>query len=586
MADNISMRLLILFALYLGTAVAAENAIATGGAASVQAPEVIGARNSLGLTDSQMEFVLDSSVAKKSFESCRVDIKLGNVDKSPAACLWERLGPGEKEKITQKMNELTGGSENQKNKFESQDDGFLKQANKDPAFQALQKHLEKKLKKIIYGDVKKGKLAMADHMVFHDLYKSQLSKNVISAMSSYCLDADTKKHYLIPEEDDLVGIRKENLKMLGEKEADGTPSAQLHFGQCVSNLKNICYRKNLPTKMDEERKKAYRALEPKSISTVRACSVITYIKQLKQNIIAIDQITERVDKLKDGDKTSGLATSGGQNIAVYSGEKNETITSMGSKEFIEESGFKDAAEAERKEFEKCYNSEGGQVVDESKCEKYLSKNLEESERIKTEDELRGLAAKEKLKSALGKDTKEGVTSYLTDQGFSEEEVSKMISGKKLKDIENKIIERYESERIARIEQLNKRIDAKTISADEESLSKSTGTKGKLQKIGEELASKTKRYTELVHFNNIVSGFLATEDAQGKQGQNTNALAVELAGSAYGASDGRGISSKGNAHLDSIKSIIKSEGIKADLDEDKTNTLDKGQINQILNYSDE
>ena len=606
------LSLLILFTgIFLSHSAFAENAIATGGAPE-ELPEDPGAKGSIGVTQEDLQFILESSDVKEKYEACKTEKGETTLSVAVSDCLWEvdpakpelALTPAEKAKVAEQIDNL-GGADNaeaSKLKFESLDKGFLKQVNQEPSFVALQNHMKKKLEETIYGDGKDKKLSVADHTTFHKLYKSQLTKNVIQAMSSYCLDANPNDDFLI-DETNLADQRKKNIANLANataSEVDIDPNdpskgkekqltSEANFNKCISALGSICYTNgtysSIPGGTDTTKKINY------SYSKTRACNVVTYIKQLKQNIIAVNDIETKLETLNKESGDSGFDGNGVENLGrPYVQDSNESLTVMSSKEFVEESGFKDAVETEVSDFENCFKDDA--VADEEACKKYLSDKKKENAKLIAEADTRSRALEEKMKKSFEQDKDGGVRSYLKDQAFTEDEIEELISKKGIDQVATDIEARYKAEREAYITTLAERIKGKT--KDEDNILEGQNTT-RLEDIRDELTSKTKRYTELIHFTNVVSGYLKVSGTdssnQATAGRNTTALAIELGDSAYdpnasGAGAGRGTASNGDGastHSEGIKAAAEAVGVKPVVEENKDSSISAKSINDILSY---
>jgi hypothetical protein len=627
LADNRGMKLsfLILFSASLFSLQAfGENAIATGGAPDVEAVEQ-GAVGSLGLTRENLEFALEAPGIKEKYEACKTQAGSETLDAKVSSCLWDQdlnnpqfqLTEDEQRIVTDKIDSLAGGSDTEANKlkFESLDNGFLKQANQEPSFRKLQEHMVKKLEETIYGD-QEEELIVADHTTFHKLYKSQLTKNVIQAMSSYCLDADSTKDYLI-DKNNLAAQREKNIKALTLGTASMVPidpqdpskgqekqlDSEKMFNSCVTQLKEICYSKGVyanlsaqedPSNPDPALLKKKKEMFPES--KTRACNVVTYIKQLKQNIIAVTKIETKLEELDKESGSGGFDRSAVDNLGkVYMADKNESLTVLSSKEFVEESGFKKAVEEEEiADFEKCFDKDQQKVLDEEACKKYLSDDKEGNSKLIAEADTRSRALGKKMEDSFAEDKKAGVETYLKDQAFTDDQIANLISTKGLDKLKDEITARYRAEREAYIETLTKRIKSKT--KDDKDDIQASGNIDRLKEISKELTNKTKSYTELVHFTNVVSGYLKTA-AEGSSGaatgRNTTALAVELGNSAYDPNAGapsnpsdRSIAASGGseAHTDAIKAAAESIGINPEVEENKDSSISADTINSsILGY---
>ncbi len=620
--DNLSMKLRVifyLFSLLASPLLWAENAIPVGGV-----PDAVeGPQGSLQANQNRLELILESGAAKEKYDQCKELLGTDKLDAAVSDCLWDgkipdpsdssktivsdayKLSEDEKGAVTEQLeavgeNYKGDSPDMNKDKFESLDSGFLKEAKKDPAFKKLNEYLTEKLKKEIYGEAEKGKLKVADHMVYHELYKSQLSKNVIQAISSYCLDADVDNDYLIPKlTDDLKKLRKKNIERLKSQDVDpatNQPLAQSHYNKCMGNLKHICYGTGVIKDRDSSgNPQSYSTLngnDDYDLSKTRACNVVTYMKQIKQNIIALDGIKKKMDDIGIA-RGQGvrLGLDQGQELKEYDSNKNEQITTLTSKELVEESGFKEANDEKKQEFEKCMD-DTGKIVDESLCEEFVSTDQaerEEAAKLLAEADLRSRGMQKRIADNV--QDEEGVTKYLTDQGYTEEEISQM---KNDPNIVNKLVseinKRYEAEREAYIKSVSDKLKGKVAEVDSVTgQQKNLDTEDKLKNIKEELTSRTDRYTELIHFNNIVSGFIETEDGEGNSGSNTTGMALELAGSAYGSGSGApqggpspASASDPAAHVKAIQDALSANGITPEVQE-TTNTIKQGDINKILEY---
>jgi hypothetical protein len=422
-------------------------------------------------------------------------------------------------------------------------------------------------------------------------------------MSSYCLDAAPGK-YLI-DENNLKVQRKKNiasLTSLAKSEVFIDPSkpelgkeeqldSEAAFNGCIAALPKVCYTTG-STYEDERDSSDSDEADIYKYSQTRACNVVTYIKQLKQNIIAVNDIETKLDDLKKNSGT-GFGAQVVTNLKkTYMADDNESLTVMSSKEFVEESGFKDAVDGEVAAFEKCYkdsdttDSVQGDVVDQEACKKYLSDKKEENTKLIAEADTRTRALERKMDDSFAEDKDKGVRTYLKDQAFSDEEIEALIAKKSIDQLAVDIKKRYKAEREAYIETLANKIKGKTKDDDNLELG---DNKNRLDSIREELTTKTKRYTELVHFTNVVAGYLKVTGAGNESGRNTTSLAIELGDSAYdptGASSGpRGpaASSGADAHTEAIKAAATGIGINPVVEENKDSSISAKSINDILKY---
>lgn len=606
---------LILFtSITLSLGAFAENAIPVGGAPS-EAGENLGAEGSIGLTQENLEFILESSDVKGKFEACKTEAGADTLTEAVSTCLWVKdpnkpnlaLTDDEQKAVVKQIDNLGGqtgaNADSSLGKFESLDNGFLKQVNKEPSFKRLQEHMTKKLQETIYGDQKEKGLIVADHTTFHKLYKSQLTKNVIQAMSSYCLDAKPGD-YLIDDQK-LETQRKANITLLSSSNVtnvfidpndtslgkEDQLDSEAAFNGCIRALPKVCYTTGV-TYLDHSNETDPRKKAIYEYSKKRACNVVTYIKQLKQNIIAVNDIETKLDALKK-DSPAGFGAGAVTNLKkTYIADDNESLTVMSSKEFVEESGFKDAVDSEVAAFEKCYkdadenDGNPGDVVDPEACKKYLSDEKEKNTKLIAEADLRSRALEKKMDDTFADDKDKGVRTYLKDQAFSEKEIEALIAKKSIDQLAIDIKNRYRAERESYIKNLAEKIQEKT--KKEDSIS-ATGNIDRLDDIRKELTTKTTRYTELVHFTNVVSGYLKVTGGASESGRNTTSLAIELGNSSYdptggSSSAGRTTASSGaDAHTEAVKAAAGVIGVKPVIEENKDSSISAKSINDILTY---
>ena len=116
---------------------------------------------------------------------------------------------------------------------------------------------------------------------------------------------------------------------------------------------------------------------------------MTYIKQLKQNLLAIDQVQERIDAL--GLKGKGLNLQGSKEVAVYDGKDNERLTTITSNVLTEKNeegvSFEDASKEQAEKIKECTkNIDANQDV----CAEFMNKDKKKADVIVAEAELRSL----------------------------------------------------------------------------------------------------------------------------------------------------------------------------------------------------
>ena len=218
-------------------------------------------------------------------------------------------------------------SEQNEAKYESVELATIEK-EQDPAIAKLQEYLRKRLEEALYGEAqaegeKRGKTV--DHAIFLKLYKNQISKNIIMALSAYCMDADANAGYIIYEdqctdqectcdngEKNRTCTRKRNLASLATVTNKSIEAADTWQG-CIANVQHVCH-KTSAIQNNGEKGWSYKGAPSVAIieidatgatktlssqthqakdyeySQQRACEVTSYLKELRQNLITLDQI--------------------------------------------------------------------------------------------------------------------------------------------------------------------------------------------------------------------------------------------------------------------------------------------------------
>ena len=395
----------------------------------------------------------------------------------------------------------------------------------DPAVAALSKFYGDKLDQILDPDKgltsdekKKGVILSVDHRKFVDLYKSELGKTIINAFTSYCMDTDpqtccqqsdedcskSKKRCSI-DPDKITENRKANLDGLksgGVELKSGTP-ASFKWSRCIMDVPDVC--------SDEK---------SNSVSRERACLIVDYVKAARKNILIVDEQKKFYDELAKSQGQGGIA----QNIKIITDENKATsdaILEMTAKDVKDT--LKESTTSSLKELDGCYDEKTNQIVNAEVCKKFLSTNTDANTAAIAEFGMRQLAQEETLNEELKSDAR--VADYLTEEGYSKDEIHKITQDKKsLDDIRDEIKKRFAAEKQAIIKSMADKIAGKTSSVN----NKIAGTDDtdKLKKIRTEISERSSDLANLVQFNNIVSSYLNIDNG-GKMERNTASLFAEV-----------------------------------------------------------
>ncbi|CBW26555.1 conserved hypothetical protein [Halobacteriovorax marinus SJ] len=604
----------------------------------------------------QLEKLLEIPEVGQIYEKCN-QVK-ANVDPNldVSKCIWEgdnangitgvKDQEGIKEKITSSLSEL---DDKKNTKYESVN---VLPTNKkiSNAQKKLEEYYYKSMKEKIFGEGESmknsdGTFKVIDHSRFNSIYQNQLTNNILTAISSFCIEAkmmgtgENAFPLLSNTQSKRESQRKENIKKLGDKGNGEKSGAQIQsesWQSCFINAQYVCHGGTKTTKNKEtgdydkitaksvfgykedcssisdtdKKKKCEETKKDYNYSKGRACELTNYLKVARQNLKAVEKIDQGYQEIA---KTGGLAVAAtgeklnpNQNLIknVSTDDKLDEITAVTSNEFVNDSKFSEGVNEDLAELESCIakDPDTGEYIlapnAQESCKKYLNTNREEVDRIKSEYalRLRGLSEKANLIDKESDDTK-GVESFLKDQGYTEDQIGQTIEANTdIKKLKAQIIARYENEKEALIESMNKRME-ETASTNNGVIDTSAGSKDikKLEKIHKELSSKTEQYAQLIHFNNIVAGFLEVGEDQENARRNTASISREVENSAFSEDNLQANPEFANTYINQNENIQKSlEANQVDLSSGSKragNTegavLGVDKINNvILNYDEE
>lgn len=582
----------------------------------------------------QLELLLQHPDVKKAYEACQKDPN----QKDLAGCTWGSLSPEQQKQI---QEALAQGKDESKRQYEGVDIAAIKKDQKQgeegsgsggqSGLKKLEEYYFNRLRQALYGQVtaaqKEQGIQVVDHRRFYDLYETQVSKNIVMAVSSYCFEAIEvgPGEFIIPSDydkdtppagaDPKITVtrdfwrqkaRSANIKLLADfsasqaskkssapKEEDqvsaNAPEGASRWNSCVVSIQDICHEdkkkqlkatsvcKAKETKVQDDGSGSCSQDDFK-YSQMRACEVVQYLKTARQNLIALSKLNQAIDS------DQVLTTSGTEipaNVRHYDpnkeGQSVDDLTTLTSAQVGEESGMLSEAQKEAKEYqEKCL--EGG---DQKICEQYIQsgKSAKAQDEKIQEYSLRSKAMEEKL-SKLDEDDK--LVQFLKEEGRSEDEIAKLMQDPE--GLKQAIKERYEKERLAIVESLKNRSrksqgDRLDIKGQDQPL---------VQQIAQELSTNPERMVELTHFNNIVSGYLEYSNSEGKGGRNTAGLYKELGDSAFDPQKG----APKNPYLDQTYFEELKKNTQANVDQSSSTAASKSTIqvdtvnHSLLDYEQE
>gem|GEM_PF-7097332 len=488
----------------------------------------------------------------------------------------------------------------------------------NPGMVAFEDYLYKQLREALYGEIvaevnesdpnaKETTTAndnkpkkIVDHVVFYQLFEGQLTKNVLTTISSYCIDAGPSTYLISKNEVDREKQREKNINGLSEfsPEKKDENIASASWTNCFKSLLPICEGRktkgiNDYSTQDMQNNEDYK------YSKEKACLITAQLKRLRQALITIVPIREEFDKIQkeSSDKNESVASinAGSAGYEIYQQGKGDdeksideltTITSGDIKR-----GFAKAQGEASKEFdENCINGKNNEEI----CKKYFA-----NEEQKKEIESRAMVEIVKAKSMGDKveaiDSEEKVKEFLKTEGRTDKEIERILAAsdgenaeQKLEAIKKSIQNQFKQEKEELVNQLAKRINA------------TDKTEGNKTAIAKELKSRAKEYAQLLHYNNIVSGYLKvtetnpTKPEEKKETLNTALMFRELEDNAYVAS-GRDVASgeggkaepiEGSTaeNIKQLKEKIEEAGIKKPAKVENPVNITVDQINeQMLLY---
>jgi len=484
-------------------------------------------------TDDTFEKMLSVPEIKAQYDKCKNKFKDNSKDLSDISnCVWKGLDPDTQKKVTQFYEEESKGKnkpvpagENKPKNNEDTGLGF-RSANikldyqNSEGYKKLSDILGKKLREALYGDEEKlkqeRKIASVDHKSFNDIYRSQLSKTIIDAFASYCLEVN------------LEDMDNANPSCLTEKKCKEISSAK-EKESCEKDCQYFSYDED---KAEENRIKNLKRVENgdfnienssyglciKSVGMAckygkqdKACVLTDYVTSSKRNLM----LAEKIDKDFYGKLNNGvqMAIKNQADQKDYNAFKAITVTSNEI-----ESAYKDENKKLADEANDCANSP------DKKCEKFLSTDTENNRDSVVEYALRQHALEAKLDESLS--SIDGVKKFLKSQGLSDSEIEKKLSGNvDLEKIKEDIKMRFVNERESIVKELSKKVMGNTSEKDGNI---DQADSYKLSSIKQELSSKTDRFKDLTRFNNIVGAYLSTKNEDGSDGgRNTASLFEEI-----------------------------------------------------------
>ncbi len=489
---------------------------------------------------------------------------------------------------------------------------------KDPFILKLQENIEKQLDAIftttpsetfkdsngqVISQAASRNFLATDHSKFATLYNTHLSNSVVQSMSTFCSEAEYKnqKFFMYKGQKERTQSLEKNIALLksakfkspppeykkycvDEKTKNASECAKYNpcdqngqyydetscrFNGCIPVVSKLCYdvAKNTPD-IDNDFTK-----DDQAYTQTRACEVMEFIKSARAAIIALEKqekfYKENTEKNVTSINMKGLKEFKSEGEISRNSQDIVTITSKIAK---------DADENSKEEIEdlNCLDKDGN-ISNQSACDKLVIADKEKAQSAVAELSLRRQVQLDKINELT---TIEQLTEFLIAEGETKESAETYIekikkedtSGRALEDIlREKITKKYKTETDAIVKGLADKVNAESVDSKDSKDQKVE----KYKKIQEELKSKGQRYTNMLHFGNVVSAYLTLTDSKtGESSANANQLYRELA------------SRKDIEDIKTIEENAGKAGLSASKEDTSATTLDIKQINDdILQKND-
>ncbi len=399
-------------------------------------------------------------------------------------CVWTAVqSQGLEDQVIAALEEYSSDSRNPASDREGESysynlDNF--KIKESESVKKLEEYLKGRLEKALHGeDLPSDKLKVAqDHTDFYRLWQSQLGKNLIVHLSSYCMYSNPVSG-LVPHrgvasppassaspaagttpaptptvDQAAVYYREQNLKNLSQVGANNVGTGQVSqayngFEKCIGLIAQDCREGNNATNFqayNSERKSLYTVnryeklakhattdelySEMGEVTTTggesnaipHPCEVNRYMTGVKK---ALSEAEFMVNEFRERPREAGLQVT---NIQQRETLNTDDVVNVSSGEILGSEEYKEAVAEEAAKLEEC-ESNGMNP----ECENYLSE-IEENKKIKDEFFIRGLALKKKLENNLtgasAPAEMDQLKQYFLDKGMSEENFARLLETKK------------------------------------------------------------------------------------------------------------------------------------------------------------
>lgn len=450
-------------------------------------------------------------------------------------CLWKGLSAEKKDQIRRAIEEFQKESKGVTTGVNLRKHTQQKGSVTDDALSKLESFYSSRLEEEL--GTKDNSFTTNDQQVYFELAKVQIGKNIMSAWSAFCLDAGYADGKIIVPKDDSKRnkIREENIKGL----SNASEATETHYKSCIGHLAILCheqkgkvaaleqtlnykdYVKTTPSKKSVQ--SIHRtvvdndmslAVEDYKNTKTRACETLAYTQSLKNQLAATEKVADSFDNSMKDKKWAGVALEQ-NNITdrkAVDFDRATTITSGDLKD-----GYYDTIAAGKERLEACL---AGDITNEE-CKKLLvdAQDAEELKQSGAALMLETEVMKEKIDTALKANDLEAQKQIV--QSLRPDLAANELDPTRLKNEFDRIREQYSDERIELIASLSKKVKELQVGDTPNE------TEERVKSHAGKILSRGNEYVQLMHFNNIVTGFLQIKKNNGDTVKNSRVIDLEL-----------------------------------------------------------
>ncbi len=530
-----------------------------------------------------LQAVIETDPAvQRVLKSCYDNDPPKTANETMSECLWSRLGSDQDrvKQLIQQAQEAEAGTQtataDSVNLNSSVSGVKFKTINDSPADdlqkQALSKlgdYYSKRLDEAFKST--DNKLNVTDQQVFFELAKTQIGKNVITAWSSACLDAgwvdntDGKNsgEYLVilapstSSGSNYQKLRNANMDALKGQVA-GKQLSEKYF-KCVAQFPMLCKKKNGKLNLQGAGATQTPGTDPNSASGItagassqsqkveyedysipsgkviksingqgtgittqsseisalekssqeRACEITAYVDGLRRQLSATEKIA---NIMKDDTVTKSQG-----NIELGKSQRTigdvdiDRLTTVTSGDLTAEDSYYGAVESNKQLLEECK-----QNASDARCNSLVANTDEEKARIRASG-VAFMLETEMIKNKIKDDTELAKLSLEEKQTILRKldpstPVDEGDIDQKIKNLRDA----FSNERNALVASLSKKVE-QLESSSANNLQSKTNT------VADRILAKGNEYVQLMHFNNVISGYFSVEGGK----SNVRVLDLEL-----------------------------------------------------------